>query len=160
MRILFIRHAEAVEADEFPGRDLDRPLTPKGQRAFQRMARMLAGNYDPPRCILTSEAKRARATAEILSEAFGSGPATVAPALNPGATLTSYLNSLPGGGWKKKGLMVVVGHEPDLGKAVARLVGASKARIKLVKGACAEVEWTGARAGVLRALLNPAWARR
>ncbi len=160
MRILFIRHAEAVEADKFPGRDLDRPLTPKGRRTFQRMARMLAAQYATPLCILTSEAKRARATAEMLAEAFGSGLATVESALNPGATLTAYLRSLPKGGWTKKGLVVLVGHEPDLGKAVAKMAGASTARIKLVKGACAEVEWTGARAGVLRALLDPSWAGR
>lgn len=158
MRILYIRHAEAVEADDFPGADVDRPLTTAGQKAFQRMARLLARRYRRVEWIVASGAERARATADILAKVFKVREVKVMGCLNPGAGPFAYLRILPARAWTREGVGIVVGHEPALSAAIASLVGGKAMRIKMKKGACAEVEWTGPRSGRLRALLDPAWA--
>lgn len=160
MRILFIRHAEAVEADGFAGSDMERPLTGRGEKTFRSMARVLAAHYPRPDQVITSAAVRAHDTAQGLVKAFGGGRLRVEPALNPGAGPSAYLRALPAGGWKRDGLVVLVGHEPDLSAAVAELMGGEGVRLKMKKGACAEVEWNAPRGGELRALLDPSWARR
>jgi phosphohistidine phosphatase SixA len=41
MRVLFLRHAEAVESSGFEGSDLERPLTGKGRRTMKAVARVV-----------------------------------------------------------------------------------------------------------------------
>lgn len=64
-----IRHAKSDWSE--PGsRDFDRPLNARGLRDGPRMARWLATQADPATWIWTSDALRARTTAEFVLEGF------------------------------------------------------------------------------------------
>ena len=154
MRILFVRHAQAVEADQFDGDDLDRPLTPEGRKRFKRVAAHLAAAYPAPDRLVSSRAVRARQTAEVLAVALGSKNWEQREELNPGASIAaiqSVLEEQPEAGW-----VLLVGHEPDFSRAISALAGGGRLQVKLRKGGVAEVEWTPRGRGRLRALLDPA----
>lgn len=156
MRVLFLRHAEAVESSGFEGSDLERPLTGKGRRTMKAVARCLARRFDQPDRILTSQAERARATAELLANAFGGMAVEERADLNPGARLTAFHRVLAEAWKKEDALVVLVGHEPDFSTALSDLVAGGQLQVKLKKAACAEVELTTPTSGRLRALLDPA----
>lgn len=153
MRVLFIRHAEAVDATTVAGQDLARPLTDKGRRRMRKGARLLARRYARPDRILSSEAVRARQTADLVAKAFGVRSVRESALLNPGArpaALRKLLRSLG-----SCDLVVLVGHEPDFSAIVADLVSGGRLRMDFGKGACADVELNPRGAGVLRAFLQP-----
>lgn len=152
MRILFIRHAEAVEADQFEGSDMDRPLTQHGKKLFSRIAAHIAKGYPELARIYSSKAARARQTAEILATATGSR-LDVRTALNPGATLTGIKEVV--GSSKRDDCVALVGHEPDFSSAISALVADGALRLKLRKGGFAEVELPKRDAALLRALVDP-----
>ena len=154
MRILFIRHAEAVEAEAFQGKDLDRPLSPGGRRKMRAAARVLFRRYGRPDRILTSQAVRARATALILAKAAGARQVVETPHLNPGAGRAGF-RRLWGELDPSHEIVVMVGHEPDLSRLVSWLVADGALRLKFSKGACADIEMTGGASGVLRAFFQP-----
>lgn len=156
MRVLFLRHADAVGASEHEGSDLDRPLTGKGRRTMKSVARGLARRFDRPDRILCSQAERARATAEFVANAFGGLAIEERADLNPGARPAAYLQVLAEAWKKQDALLVLVGHEPDLSTVVADLVAAGQLQMKFKKAACADVECTEPNRGILRALVDPA----
>ena len=74
--LYFVRHAKSSWADHnLP--DHDRPLNKRGKRDAPRMARRLMGLDVSPDGILTSSAKRAKATAKVFREACGLGKSDV-----------------------------------------------------------------------------------
>lgn len=156
MRVLFVRHAEAEPASGFKGLDLDRPLTGKGRRSMKAMARCLARRLDHPDRIISSQAVRARDTAELVSNAFGGTSLEESSDLNPGAGVAAYQKIL--GEARKRGdaLLVLVGHEPDLSSALSALLAGGQLELKLKKGACADVKWPENGRPVLRGLFDPA----
>lgn len=157
MRILFVRHAEAVEYSDYDGPDMDRPLTGKGRRTMKLVARSLAQRFDRPDRILCSKAERARATAEMISEAFGGLEVEERSELNPGAAPAIWPRMLNEGWKKEEGLLVLVGHEPDLSTVISSLVGDGHLNMKMKKAACADVKLTSPTKGTLRALVDPSW---
>ena len=68
--LFFVRHAKSSWSDTSL-HDHDRPLNGRGKRDAPRMAQRLLGLGVSPHGILTSTAKRARATAKVFREAFG-----------------------------------------------------------------------------------------
>lgn len=154
MRILFIRHAEAVDAAEFEGDDLDRPLTEAGRKRFAKVVSFLVRNYPKPDRLLSSKAVRAWETAKDYAKGIGIKDIEVREELNPGATpdeIKSVLKEYSDLEW-----IALVGHEPDFSKAISMLTASGKLKLKLKKGAFAEVEWAGRGDGTLRALIDPA----
>ncbi len=154
MRILFIRHAEAVDAAEFKGSDLERPLTPEGRKRFAKVAARLARAYPKPDRLVCSKAVRAWETAEDVRRAFGAVKLELREELNPGAspdTVRALLREKTELEW-----VVLVGHEPDFSRAIAALTAQGKLRIKFKKGGVAEVDWNGRGPGTLRSLWDPA----
>lgn len=154
MRILFIRHAEAIDALDFQGSDLDRPLTPAGRKRFEKVALRVAKAYPKPDRILCSCAVRARDTAQVLADAFGISKIESREDLNPGAApdeIRAALKEQPDLEW-----VAIVGHEPDFSRTISSITAMGKLRMKFKKGAMAEVEWSGRGAGTLRALWDPA----
>lgn len=118
--IHLIRHAEAVQrvpggVDEF------RYLTCRGRSRFRRVAAALRKLGIDPDFIVTSPKVRALQTAEILAEGIRfSGEVIVAPLLADAfdfVGLRDVLMSLP-----STREIVVVGHEPDLGRLTAELL--------------------------------------
>lgn len=114
MDLILWRHAEAHPAREGQS-DLDRPLTPKGERQAQRMADWLNHRMAHGTRILVSPALRCQQTAKALSRKFktvdelapeASGDALLLAARWPGA-------SEP---------VLIVGHQPTLGLVASHLL--------------------------------------
>ncbi len=65
-QIILVRHAHALEVDEFDGRDFDRPLSDKGREHATIMTRYLRLIGIRPDTVIASPALRTRETAEIM----------------------------------------------------------------------------------------------
>jgi phosphohistidine phosphatase len=131
MELILWRHADA----EYSLPDLERELTAKGLRQARGMAELLAPRLPRTARILVSPAVRARQTAAALGL-----PVQIEPALAPEATVAALLQAA---GWPQaEGCVVVVGHQPTLGRAAARLLTGCDTDLSLRKGA---VWWLSGR---------------
>src|SRR5262245_14243593 len=113
MDLILWRHAEAedVAAD-----DLARQLTAKGHKTAARVAEWLQQRLPSKYSVVASPAARAQQTAQALGHRV-----TTVPSIAPGASPRAILEAA---GWPDhKGTVIVVGHQPDLGRAAAHLVG-------------------------------------
>ena len=141
MRLLIIRHAAAVERGTPGIADDDRPLTPGGEKKFERAARGLAEAASRPDAILSSPLPRAWRTAEIAAAAFGKLTPQKAPALLGGG-IDDLARALAGYG--ADATVAIVGHEPHLSGLLADLVGSGRAeRLAFRKGGVALVDVPG-----------------
>lgn len=147
MDLILWRHADAE--DGVP--DLDRRLTAKGRKQAEHVARWLKQRLPARYQLLASPAARAQETADALGEKVK----TVAE-LAPGASPRQIVEAA---GWPdKEGTVVVVGHQPDLGRSVAWLVAGSHASWSVKKGA---LWWIASRTReegnqiVVRAVVSP-----
>ena len=123
MDLILWRHAEAE--DGLP--DLERPLTPRGQKHAARMAEWLQQRLPAKFVVLASPARRAQQTAQALAASY-----RTVNALAPGAAVRDILAAVE---WpERKTAVVVVGHQPDLGRAAAFLVSGVEAPWSLKKG--------------------------
>ncbi len=150
MDLILWRHAEAFEAREGQD-DLDRPLTPKGERQAARMAQWLVRQLPAGARVLVSPARRAQQTAQALE-----GRLRTVPALAPGGGVYELLHAAR---WPDaREAVLVVGHQPTLGLAAARLLAGSDAAWAVRKGAVWWVrarERDGVRQVTLHAVLAP-----
>ena len=120
MRIYLVRHAESV--DRVPGMpDAARYLSARGRVSFREMARRFREAGALPTRMFTSPFVRAVQTAEILSETLQyDAEVAVALQLAPGFDvegLNVVLDGFPG-----EREIAFVGHEPDLGDILTRLL--------------------------------------
>lgn len=157
MRVLLVRHAEAVDKSVAIGLDdLSRPLSENGRRLARRAFRRLARCIPPPDVVFSSAAVRAEETAHILAQCLHCPqPVRVVPELNPGAGLADLrqaLSALPSGVRR----VAVVGHEPDCSAWLAEITADGRLRARMAKGACAEVEMHRGGQGELMFLAPPA----
>lgn len=127
MDLILWRHAEAIDV-ELVGCDMDRTLTPRGQKQASRMAHWLDRQLPDGAKVIASPAVRAQETARALDRRFKTHAA-----LAPLGTVDQLLELVqwPNG----KGCVLVVGHQPTLGQAVSRLVGLSDEECAVKKGA-------------------------
>ena len=147
MDLILWRHADAEEG----GRDLDRKLTAKGRKQSARMAGWLQARL-PSRCaVLASPARRARETADALGVRY-----KINERLAPGAAPADILEAA---GWPShKGAVVVVGHQPDLGRTLAVLLSGAEGEWSVKKGALwwlSNREREGESQVVVRAVIGP-----
>jgi len=114
MDLIIWRHAEAEDGAP----DLERKLTAKGRKQAERVAQWLLQRLPARFAVIASPAARAQQTAEALGV-----PVKTDQALAPGASPAAIIKA---SGWPDyKSAAVVVGHQPDLGRAVAELLGAN-----------------------------------
>jgi phosphohistidine phosphatase len=144
MDLLLWRHADAE-----PGaRDLERNLTAKGRKQAKRVAEWLRAWAPRDARILVSPAHRAQQTAEALTTSFATDP-TLAPGADPGRVLAAA-------GWPDADRAVlVVGHQPTLGRAAALALTGTAAEWSMQK---ASVWWLSRRDDTsvrLRAVVSP-----
>ena len=134
MDLILWRHAEAFEMREVEN-DLDRALTPKGERQAQRMADWLNHRLAHSTRILVSPAVRCQQTAKALGKKFktlnelapdGNGEALLKAARWPDA-------SEP---------VLVIGHQPTLGFVASYLLSEQPQAWTIKKGA---VWWVRSR---------------
>ena len=127
MDLILWRHAEAHEAA--PGEDdMSRCLTPRGERKAIRMAQWLERQLPEGTRILCSPAKRTEQTAMALGRKY-----KLSSAITPQSTADMLLAAVQ---WpSSKNTVLVIGHQPTLGEAVAMVLGFQKPECSVKKGA-------------------------
>ena len=134
MDLLVIRHAIAVERDEWSGNDDLRPLTDEGVSKMRKGAQGLAAQVKNVDVLATSPLVRARKTAEIVARAWEhEGELEEVDALRPDQRPEAFVE------WverhAKRDVVAIVGHEPHLSTLVSWLLtGKSESRLDLKKG--------------------------
>ena len=162
MELYLIRHADAFQKD--PDRwthDNKRPLTPEGEKEFRLAARGLARMVPRADVILSSPARRAWHTAEILSELdFWPAPKPLPVVAASRRRASPEKATLALEDYAEAKYVAVVGHRPRLQELAAYLLtGESDGlEIKIRKGGVMCIRFDGAPApgtGKLRWLLTP-----
>ncbi len=160
MKIVFLRHGIAADADGYPADDL-RPLTKEGRDKTRAAARGLARLAIQPDLIVTCNLLRARETAEILAEELdGRADIQVLACLRPGGNFAEFMHWLES---REEETVVAVGHMPDIAEFAQRcLTGRALFAMTFKKTAACCVEFDGEPAaghGCLEWLLQPAILR-
>ena len=146
MDLILWRHAEAEDEREGLA-DLDRALTPRGEKQATRMAAWLDRQLPEGTRIVCSPALRCQQTAMALGRKF-----RLRVQLQPGATVAEVLEAAQ---WPDaRHPMLVVGHQPVLGETVAQLLRMDGGQCAIRKGS---VWWlrTRERDGAVQTVL---WA--
>jgi phosphohistidine phosphatase len=121
MELILWRHADAEDGAP----DLERRLTAKGRREAERVAAWLLKRLPKDFRVVASPALRAQQTAEALKARVETDRR-----LAPGASVADIV-----GAAKRAEVVVLVGHQPDLGRAIAYLVAGGEDDWRLQKGA-------------------------
>jgi phosphohistidine phosphatase len=147
MDLLLWRHAEAE--DGIP--DAGRALTKKGLKQATQVAEWLRPRLPSGCLILASPAKRAQQTAAALGL-----PYTTERRIGVQADIADLISA---SNWpQRKGTVLVVGHQPTLGRLAARLLAGEPADWIIKKGA---LWWFSSRVRygdtqpALRAVISP-----
>jgi phosphohistidine phosphatase len=123
MDLILWRHAEAEEGEP----DLERRLTSKGRKQAARVAAWLLQRLPARFSVVASPAVRAQQTALALDV-----PIRTDKALAPGASAAAIVEA---SGWPDyKGAVIIVGHQPDLGRVAAQLVAGTQVPWSIKKG--------------------------
>jgi phosphohistidine phosphatase len=121
--LILWRHADAEDGVL----DDARKLTAKGEKQAQLMGRWLKSHLPEGARILVSSAKRAQQTASALGREF-----EITSEVGTGASIISVMAAA---GWPDaKGAVVVVGHQPTLGRIAATLLSGIEADWSVKKG--------------------------
>jgi phosphohistidine phosphatase len=161
MDLLLWRHAEAEEGTP----DLGRKLTARGEKQAKQMAEWLKTHGPKHLRILVSPAVRTQQTAKALGLPFET-TASLAPSADVSALLVAV-------GWpdgaefcktsgKPGSAVVVIGHQPALGRVASLLLAGEEADWTIKKGA---IWWfsnrvrRGETQTVLRAVIPPDFGR-
>ena len=140
MRLVIARHGKA-EPDSPTGRDADRRLTLRGELQAQWLGRHLLESGYSDAVVLTSQAERARRTAEILCEVLGIEPLT-APGLMLGRSAGEALHVLES--YREHPSVVLVGHNPTVSELASILTrGLGGSCVGLKTGSAAMIELKG-----------------
>lgn len=150
MDLILWRHAEAKEASGSQP-DADRELSARGLKQAQEMAEWLRQQRLPKVTLLSSPAKRALQTAEALRL-----PVKVKRQLGVGASTPDLLGAAD---WPDHpGAIILVSHQPALGRLAALLLAGAEADWTIKKGG---IWWFTNRVRhdetqtILRAVHNP-----
>ncbi len=145
MKYLFIRHSLAVEREEFLGHDFDRPLSEKGVKRAKKFFKEVKKIYPDIDYIITSNAKRALQTAEILKNFYPKSKFIKTAKLLPGAGIKEFKETVA----NKNGILAIVAHQPDIEEIIKSLMYAPNLKIKLSKPSLVEIE-----ENILKALIS------
>ena len=120
--LLILRHAKSSWSDSALD-DHDRPLNDRGERDAPRMGELLRQRRLTPDLIISSDAVRARMTAQAVAEAAGyAGEIRLEPLLYHAAPddIVVVLRTVPE---PNAATVMVVGHNPGLEALVGQLTG-------------------------------------
>jgi len=134
--VLFIRHAKALDRDEWEQDDLLRPLSEEGIAKAREFFAKLPKIYDID-IIISSKATRAVETAKLLETNYPNVKYFETSRLNPGATPLDIEFLID----KFRGYdnIALIGHEPDFSFAIAHLVGCENLQIRIKKASVTEL---------------------
>ena len=131
MDLILWRHAEAEDwllTDDTPGLDLNRSLTPRGEKQAARMAVWLDRQLPEGARILVSPARRCEQTVLALGRKY-----KVRTEIAPDATPAQLLELVQ---WpNNKYPVLVIGHQPTLGQTIAQLLALKESECAVKKGA-------------------------
>jgi phosphohistidine phosphatase len=128
MELLLWRHAEAEDGHP----DLERRLTPRGEKQARRMAQWLDARLPGSARLMVSPAVRTMQTAQALVE-ISDRRIKVVPALAPGAGVDEFLEAV---GWPSaRSPVIAVGHQPTLGAVASALLAGDMQDWSFKKGA-------------------------
>lgn len=150
MDLILWRHPEAEEGSEaIP--DSKRRLTARGERQAKKVAQWLHHHLPRRRRILVSPTERTQQAAHALEL-----PYELEPKVGPDATAADLLAAAH---WpEQSGAVLIVGHQPSLGRLAALLLSGEQAEWSVKKGA---LWWLSGRVRedqsqtVLRTVINP-----
>jgi phosphohistidine phosphatase len=161
VQLLVIRHAIAVDRDEFAksGKDDDlRPLTDTGRRKMRRIAKGLRRQSGKPDVLAASPLTRAQQTAKIIADVYGIASVETIDALRPEARYPALVHWLAEHDESES--VAIVGHEPHLSGFVSFLIaGNTNGCVQLKKGGACLIGFDRApqkAIGTLEWLLTPA----
>ena len=151
MELILWRHAEAEEANG-DSNDAGRALTAKGKKHARKIAKWLEKRIEGKPRVVASPAMRTCQTAEAYTKNF-----ETLEALSVGAKARAMLAAI---GWPDaSGSVLIVGHQPTLGRVAALLLTGKEADWDIKKGS---VWWLTSRAApdgaievTLRAVMAP-----
>ena len=147
MDLILWRHAEAEEG----GSDLERKLTAKGRKQAERIAKWLLQRLPSKSRLIASPAARAQETADALGMRV-----KTAERLAPGASVADILAAAD---WPEAtSTVILVGHQPDFGRAIAYLVSGAQTEWSLKKGGLWWLSYrtrNGESEVVVRAVVSP-----
>lgn len=153
IQLYLIRHGIADDADRYLN-DADRPLTPKGQKKTQQVARRLQSLGITLDLLLTSPLVRAYQTAEILKFEGLSSNLEESPTLTPSGSFTDWLTWLEHWQHSEGSSLGLVGHQPDLGQWAEVLIwGEAKQALVLKKAGIIGITLPGSGSPVSNSLL-------
>lgn len=158
MNLYLLRHAHALDVGEAGVEtDEERPLSDEGVRGVADLAAALRRYGVTFDAVYSSPLRRAAQTAEELTRHL-SGPAvTTAEQLAPGWSPKKLGRHLLAAEGEE---LLLVGHEPEIGRLAAWLIGSKEVQIAFAKGALACVRCDGSPrkgAGTLVWLITPKW---
>ncbi len=126
MDLILWRHAEAKD-QEGPVPDAERELTSRGKRQAEKVAEWLREQPLRDVTVLSSPARRAQQTAQALGL-----PVKTKTQLGVGASTADLLGAV---GWPDHaGAVIVVSHQPVLGRLASLLLAGSEADWTIKKG--------------------------
>jgi phosphohistidine phosphatase len=126
MDLILWRHAEAEDAAEGQD-DLDRALTPRGEKQAHRVATWLDRQLPEGTRILCSPARRCEQTVLALGRRY-----KIRQDLAPEATFGELLHAAQ---WPEaKQAVLLVGHQPVIGETLAHLLGVAAGSLPVRKG--------------------------
>jgi phosphohistidine phosphatase len=162
MQVILFRHGPAGRRDatRWP-EDAKRPLSPRGEQRTRAAARGIGRLAGEVTHLATSPLVRAVQSAAALHDEIGAPEPRALEALAPGGGYRRTLEWLRG--LPSEAVVVLVGHEPDLGKLAGVLLFGAPAALPIKKaGACAVefVSEVAPGAGRLKWFLPPRALRR
>lgn len=165
MDLYILRHAIAgVRSASAEGGDSERPLTVEGVEKMHRGARGMRAMELSFDLILSSPYLRAKQTAQVVAKQFGlEKKLEFSPALAADGNPKDLIDELKRSHGKRKSVLLV-GHEPYLGRLISLLIsGSTSLPITLKKGGLCKLAVDGLRYGrcaQLEWLLTPKQLRR
>lgn len=124
MDLLLWRHAEAEDGED----DLKRRLTARGEKQARTMAKWIGDHQPKGLRIIVSPAVRTQQTAEALKL-----PYETVRKIGPDACVSELIAA---SGWPDAcGAVLIVGHQPSLGRMASLLLAGYEAEWTIKKGA-------------------------
>ena len=165
--LTIVRHGKAEQGDGFPI-DFDRPLAKRGKKDIARVITVLTALTPPVDWIVTSPARRARQTAELVADGLGLQRQMVTEdaIYESGCdAILALLERIP----SEVQHAVLIGHNPTLEQLISGLCAGSPTRMinSLPTSGMANLElqimwWEQVRwgSGLLRLYLRPHFMRK
>lgn len=157
MNLYLLRHADAEVASS-TGKDADRALSAKGRDVMKVVGGAFARVAEPAE-IFHSPLRRARETAELVAAHLPNAKITEVPWLTPESDPRLAFDAIR----SRRGDLLWVGHQPQLGRALGYAVtGSDEAELPMKKAAIARVSFSGTHPsppGTLKWLISPGLAQ-